>query len=55
MMAAAAEQGSSSLHRLRNQVEAAGLVLGEGWHVEHTTRKSGQIAGALTRPDVYLT
>ena len=42
---AAAEQASGSLDHLRKQVEAAGLVLGAGWHVKHKTRRSGQTAG----------
>ena len=42
---AAAEQASSSLDHLRKQVEAAGLVLGGGWHVKHKTRKYGLTAG----------
>ena len=42
---AAAEQASSPLDHLRNQVEAAGLELGAGWHVKRKMRKSGRSAG----------
>ena len=42
------------LDSLRNQAEAAGLVLGAGWHVKRKTRKTGRTAGASTTHDVHL-
>ena len=42
------------LYGLRKRVEAAGLVLGAGWHVKCKVRETGQRAGNLTRPHSFL-
>ena len=42
------------LHSLHKQADAAGLVLGAGWHAKRIMRKNGQSAGVLTRIDVSL-
>ena len=42
------------LHSLRKQADAAGLVLGAGWHAKRIMRKNGRSAGILTRIDVSL-